>query len=478
LDSNKRLQSQFASNIILLLVINFLIKPIYILGIDAEVQDTLGDETYGLYFSLFNFCFLFQIVLDIGIHNYNSKHLSQNRSQIASIFPGVIGTKLVLVFCFFLVVILAGMMLGYPVTYFATIVGVAGIFALQSMYLYLRSNFSAAGFFRTDSYLSALDKLLMILVIGYFVYVEKNITIPKFIFGQLLAISLACIVVIIMLARKFTLSVHFSVSDSMSLLKNSWPFALVVILMTLYTRMDGVMLERLLDDKARSAGVYAKSFRLLDAINVIGYLFAMLLLPMYAKLLGDKSDVNPLVKSATGLLFTLATFITLATYFYAEELMGLLYSDLTTEHIEVFRLLMLTFWFMSMSYLFGSLITASGNLRHLNLLLVGGIVINWGLNLYFIPSQGARGAGLATLVTQGIIFFGQFILAKKMFSLRYPADYIFKVMIFLASAVGILYLFSKNLSILWFFELIMAGIIILIISILLGFFRFNLANEN
>ena len=50
--------------------------------------------------------------------------------------------------------------------------------------------------------------------------------------------------------------------------------ALLILLMTLYYRIDTLMLERLLPDGARQAGLYAQGFRFVEALNMLGYLFA------------------------------------------------------------------------------------------------------------------------------------------------------------------------------------------------------------
>ncbi|MEZ4982583.1 MAG: hypothetical protein R2769_13570 [Saprospiraceae bacterium] len=54
--------------------------------------------------------------------------------------------------------------------------------------------------------------------------------------------------------------------------KKSLPFALVILLMSLYTRMDVIMIENMLEDGKYQAGVYGAGYRLLDASNMIGYL--------------------------------------------------------------------------------------------------------------------------------------------------------------------------------------------------------------
>lgn len=472
------MQKQFTKNILILLGINLLIKPLYVLGIDAQVQNQLGDETYGLYFALFNFCFLFQIVLDMGILNYNSKEVAGNRTAVKEHFSKVLGTKLMLILVFMVALVLGALSLGYEFSVYKTLFGLAVIMSLQSLLAYLRSHFSALGFFTTDSLLSALDKLLMIIILGFFLYYLKEISIMKFIYGQIAALLIAIAIVLITLGTKFRLSVKFSLEESSQLLKQSFPFALIFILMVLYTRMDGVMLERLLDDNAKQAGIYAKSYRLMDAANLLGYLFSMLLLPMFANKLSENKTVNPLVNSSTAMLLTCSTILSMVAFFYAEELMTLIYSDLSATHIMVFRYLMVVFWFMSIAYIFGALILAKGETTQLNIVLCLGIVINLVSNIYMIPREGALGAAKATLITQSFVFFGQFMIAKRKFTLRFPATYIFKVVIFMLLCFALLYIFSQKVTILWTLEIIVASIILIGISILFGFFRLNLANEN
>ena len=472
------MQKQFSRNILLLLTINLVVKPIYVLLIDAQVQNAVGDADYGVYFALFNFCFLFQIILDMGIQNYNSKYLSQNRTEVGQHFSYVLGTRIGLILAFLASVLVAGALLGYPSTYMMSLVGVAAIMILQTFYVYLRSHFSALGYFRTESWLSALDKMLMITVLGYFIYVQRDIDISKFIIGQIAALCVAIVIAFILLGQKFSLSIQFSWRKTKDLISKSLPFAIVFILMTLYTRMDGVMLERLLDDGGASAGAYARGYRLLDAANILGYLFAMLLIPMYAKMLGDKSDVNPLVQKATNILLPISTIISVFCWCYATEIMDMIYQSVNDEHVQVFRLLMLSFWTMSMSYVFGALITASGELKVFNLIFCVGIVTNWGLNLYWIPRWGAEGAATATLITQSLVFIGQWILAKTKFALRYTLSEILRICIFFASTLAIFYFLSKNVGLHWGLESLIGVSLSLFISFLLGFIRLDLANEN
>ena len=60
------------ANLFLLLAINLLIKPFWILGIDRTVQNTVGNQAYGQYMVLFNLSVMLTMLLDFGINNYTS----------------------------------------------------------------------------------------------------------------------------------------------------------------------------------------------------------------------------------------------------------------------------------------------------------------------------------------------------------------------------------------------------------------------
>ena len=104
-----QMQKTFLSNLILIVVLNLLIKPFYILGIDAEVQNRVGAEIYGNYFALLNFSFLLNILLDFGITNFNSRNIAQNPQLVSKHFGKLLSIRFTLFFIyvfFFILLIL------------------------------------------------------------------------------------------------------------------------------------------------------------------------------------------------------------------------------------------------------------------------------------------------------------------------------------------------------------------------------------
>ena len=107
------------------------------------------------------------------------------------------------------------------------------------------------------------------------------------------------------------------------IMKQSAPFALLVLLMTLYNRLDPVMLGSLLPKPINftQAGVYASGFRLLDAANMIAFLFAVLLVPIFSKMIKRKESVEEMVKLSFTLIITVSIIVAVGSYFYSHELM-------------------------------------------------------------------------------------------------------------------------------------------------------------
>ena len=90
------MNKKFLKNIIFLLFINLLIKPFWILGVDVAVQNLVGDTSYGLYLAISQFSYLFYILLDLGLTNFNNRNIAQNNQLLSKHFVGISQAKILL----------------------------------------------------------------------------------------------------------------------------------------------------------------------------------------------------------------------------------------------------------------------------------------------------------------------------------------------------------------------------------------------
>ncbi len=137
----------FVKNLLFIIAVNLLVKPVWVFMIDRTVQNTVGHEQYGTYQALLNICIVFQILLDFGLTNYNTNLISQNRDRLRELFPAMLTTRLLLILAYTTIVFVAGLLLGYRTWELSLLAGVLTIQALSSLVLYLRSNISAMQYF-------------------------------------------------------------------------------------------------------------------------------------------------------------------------------------------------------------------------------------------------------------------------------------------------------------------------------------------
>lgn len=411
------MKREFLINILFLLAINLLIKPFYIFGIDRTVQNTVPPGDYGLYFALFNFTYLLQIINDFGIQNFNNRNIAQHHQLLDKYFPNILILKTLLGIGYLLVVFIAAIISGYEYKYYPLIGIIAINQMLLSLTLYLRSNISGLSRYRVDSVISVTDKLLLIIICSILLWVkpfQHQFQIEWFVYAQTASLGLTALLAFFIVKSHIRkLRFRFRLGFLWLILRKSYPYALVIFLMTAYTRIDAVMIERMLPDGKIEADIYASAYRLLDASNMIGFLFAGLLLPMFAKMIKEKQALGSLVRFSLQFIWAGAIALAVATYWFQEQIMVLLYDDGSAYSGSILGWLMISFIAISGSYIYGTLLTANGSLMKMNRLFAVGVLLNIGLNLWLIPTHQAWGAALATCFTQFFVFFGQVLLAKK-----------------------------------------------------------------
>ena len=413
---------EFAGNAVLIITINVFVKSFYLFGIDRTVQNILPEGDYGLYFTLFNFAFLFQIISDFGLQNFNARHLSQSRHLLTKYFPYLLSLKLMLGVAFVLFTIVVGYVWGFRDSMvWWLLMGVSINQFLQTFVLFLRSNLAGLGLYRLDSWMSVVDKSLLVLIGGAMLWVptwRAQFTLVWFVLAHTAAYILTILLLIYYLAPRLGhLRWRWRPVQLWSFLRQSAPYALVIFLMTAYTRLDAIMIEKLLPNGLVEADRYASAFRLLDAANIGGYLLAGLLLPMFARQLKVGESVRPLTRLAISTIWAGAITLALSIFFFSTPIMTSLYTDGNAYSGQILCWLMLTFIPMSGGYVYGTLLTANANLRPMNMIFAGGIVLNVVLNLILIPRYQALGAAMATFYTQALTFLGQLILAQRLLKL-------------------------------------------------------------
>lgn len=440
------MQKTFLSNLTLLLVLNLLIKPSYLLFVEAEVQNRVGAEVFGNYTALLSLSFLLNIFLDLGINTYTSRTVAQNKSIITKHLENVVGLRLLLFGGYMALLIGSALVLSYRGEDINMIYWLGFNQLLAGSLIFVRSNLNGLMLFKKDAIISVLDRGLMLIGLGVVLFMHTKgefFDIYWLIYGQTIAYLGALVVSLIFLIQSTgKLNLKWQPLTQRAILKRSLPYALLVLLMMIYYKTDSIMLERMLDDGDFHAGIYAKAYRIFEASNMLGYLFATLLLPLFSLALRNKEDVSSLVGNAFKIMLVGGAILAGVSLMWPEFILGLLYDLEISETAPVFMTLMVSFLFMLLTYLWGTLLTANGDMRTMNIIAVCAVVLNIVLNFILIPTYQAWGSAIASLSTQVLVTICQVIMCYRLIKLKLGGTLITRTILFLGLLATLSYLFT------------------------------------
>jgi len=234
--------------------------------------------------------------------------------------------------------------------------------------------------------------------------------------------------------------------------------------MLIYFKIDAVMIERMLPDGDLQTGYYAQAYKLLDASVMFALLFSTLLLPMFSNMISRNESVVNLVKLSSKLMLIPAVIGVVILCSVGDELLPLMFKTGSAYSSEIFPYLILTLIPLGASYVFGTLITAEGDMRFLNKIALLAILVNVVMNGILIGEYGIMGAAVATLVTQTLVSLIQWRCAAVKFKIPYELAHLLRVIVFVVGLVMSSFIINY-LDIDWKLE----SLVILMTGVILSF---------
>lgn len=435
-----------------LILLNLLIKPVWIFFIDRQVQNIVGYQAYGKYFAIFNLTFVLLFIADGGISNMVNQRMA---AKLPVNLPGVFRVKGILLGIYILACCLAAWISG--ISQWILVFYLVGVQALTSVFVFLRAIITANQLFTADAILSVLDKFLMILLCGGFIYgVLGKINLVIFLQVQTVSTAVSISVALILIYRNKLLG-RKDGEKMIAFSGSMLPFALIILLMSLHYRLDGFLLERLHNNGSYEAGVYASGYRLLDAANMVGYLSASFLVPFIARQQFNIELVSQTVLTLRQVLLVFAGIIVSFTWVFAPLIQQLLYHSADAYNSMILRLSLAALPGYYLVHVYGSVLTATAQFRPFIVILIYSVVINTVLNLVLIPGYGAYGCCIAAITSQ--LFCGITLLISTSGRVKIGVNFpslVFTVILVLLLFILFLYT-SSHITNVWIILALLAG---------------------
>ncbi|MDB5197161.1 MAG: Membrane protein involved in the export of O-antigen and teichoic acid [Flaviaesturariibacter sp.] len=407
--------SPFFKSVSWLLLLNLLVKPVWIFGIDRQVQNVAGHEAYGRYFSILSLAVVLSFIADAGLTNMLNRQLALGNGIS---LQRLVRLKGLLSLLYLALLFLVALLTGVKNWNLVLLTGLLQV--LTSFFIFSRNVITGYQLFGKDAWLSVVDKTLMIVLGGLFLYTPL---VHRFSITAFLWLQAGCTLCALAIAWIITLRHHQeNITESRDwrlLIKQAAPFVILILLMGVHGRLDAFLLERIHTNGAYEAGVYASAYRLLDAGNTAGFLAASFLVPFAARHINDLGVIEKTVLRLRHGLLLIGIGTVAVVIVFAKLIMRWLYGAIDVYHPTVLTLCIAVLPAYYLIHLYGSLLNAKGLFSRFIQVVFGSVILNIALNLFLIPGYGAWGCCVAALVSQYTCGALCFVVATKAYRLSF-----------------------------------------------------------
>lgn len=387
------------------------IRLIVLLLINIYIARYLGPDQLGLLSYATSFVAIFMIVASLGLDSIVIRELVTGVEKKSEIMGTAFLLKVIATFCMWL---LLGLILLLKETDTITtdlilIIAFSSIFNVFSVIDYsfqaeVKSKYVVMVLF-TQVIISSLLKLLIIylklpLIWFAHTYIADNL---------IVAIGLC----IIYLYNKYEiLSWKWKSCLALKLLRSSWPLIFSGLAVTMYMRIDQIMIKEMVGN--RDAGIYAVAVQLSEAWYFIPMAISSSLYPaiIAAKTKG-KALYHKQLQDIYSILIWIAILISTTTTVLSPWLITLLYGSEFTESSHILNIIIWSSVFVSIGIASGKWLINEHMQKFALYRTLVGLITNVVLNYLLITKYGVYGAAVATLISQLIVGYLFDIIHKK-----------------------------------------------------------------
>lgn len=409
-----------------------------------------------LVFGKFNFAYAVSIIavlfMDMGINYMLIRDMAKNRSLVSKYIANSFIVKTALSIVVFVFVYLIFSTSNYP-DETKILVYILVFFAfLKSFTELLFSVFKAYEAMHYEAVFKIL-RMAATLAFGLFaIRFYKDIVILSAIF-----VIVEAVIFILSLyavwSRLVKINASFDYGFSKKILKDAVPFSLSMIFASIYFYIDSIMLSVMKGDGA--VGTYSAAYNLTLAILFIPGMYVFAIYPVLSKNLGKfRQKIVLIYERSFKYMYMIGLPISIGFFILAQNIILFTYGR---EFFPSVAVLKLVSWFVFIKFVsFITGIMLSVHMQHLRTLSQGiTALLNIILNLLLIPRYGFIGAGIATLISEAVLFALTFIFVSKFIHAFNALKILYKPLI--ASAVMAMILVFLDINM---FALIITGAVV------------------
>lgn len=384
------------------------------------VSRILGADGIGTFSYTYSIAYYFMIIAMLGINNYGNRTIAKvrdNKKELSKEFQGI----------YFLQLIMSIIMV---ILYFEYIVIFHNkykiIAIIQSMYI-LSSAFDVNWFFfgiekfKLTITRNMIIKLLSLILI--FIFVKSSNDLWKYT-AILAGSTLLSNIILCTFLRKYVKFEHISKKDVLKHFKPCITLFLPVIAVSIYKIMDKIMLGFM--SSVADVGYYENAEKIINVPLTVITALGTVMLPRVSNMLSNNKEEqvkNIIAKTMPFILF-LALPMVFGLIAISKDFSVIFFGDKFIKSGALIQLLSITIMFLSWGNVIRTqyLIPKERDREYIISALLGAIV-NFLMNLIFIPKYQGAGACIGTITAEFIVMIYQsWAVSKELPLVKYIID--------------------------------------------------------
>ncbi len=358
----------------------------------------LGPEDYGILSYALSFVGLFRVFSTLGLDGIVTKSLA-NKEQDPARLKGTtfalkaIGASFGIIFMNILQFILNDkiefFLIIFILSFSCLIQGIASVYDIHFQSILLNKKVALAG-------------IISLILTSSIRLISIHLGLSTIWFATITTIDSLFFLIIIYLFYNKSISTQchwrFDIDIAKSLLQSSWPLIISGMAVSMYMKIDQIIINKILGNKA--TGEYAIAVQLSEAWLVLTVLITKTYLPVLSNLkLIDENLFESKIIKIYRLLFYLGLAISSITFFLSDIIVSIIFGE---QYASSSMVLKIYIWSITLVYLnnVSWIWYINNNLQHYaTIRLLCGLLLNIILNFMWIEKYGLAGAAYATILS-------------------------------------------------------------------------------
>lgn len=365
------------------------------------IARTLGDVGVGQYSFLFAFGYLIVILCNPGMGYLILKDVSANKDITSQYGNNILSVKAISAVVSAAAAVFLLIFIKDDTLIIRSFMIVAVIYMINSVGSVFSNILNANERMDLTALIDAIERAVALLAGVVLLYITRSLL---FLVLALLISNLVKQMLYFIFSRRYFVP-RFGIDFQLwkRLFVRSLPFALSISFLYIYYRIDTVMLSLMVNDQV--TGWYNAAYRLVDVVNYIPFLIVTAILPSMAR--SSKNDHELLMdifNRSLRYLVLLSIPIGVGTFLLAPRIVLFVYGEGFVNAAIALKILIWAEVIVFVNYLGGHLLNIIDRQKTYTKIIGITVGLNIVLNFILIPKYTYIGAGVATLLSEILIF--------------------------------------------------------------------------